>query len=218
MELPGVRLTASGLRSRQWNNGDVDDARTVDIDQIRDWYAGLALPWGVRCPTGTSWTWGKQLLHRRMMAVDKAGFRPAAAPDWLTLRVAGPGDLDGVAGVDQGAFGGQLDLTRAWLGPQLQPSPVTTVIVCLGDQPLATGYLVRADGRAGPAGCLGGVGVVPSAQRRGIGLALSSQLVADAFDSGAELIVLSPDSQAAAHLYTRLGFTETNGFDVYIDA
>ena len=55
VELPGIRLTASGLPSRQWNNGDVDNVRGVDINQVRNWYAGLALPWGVRVPTGAGW-------------------------------------------------------------------------------------------------------------------------------------------------------------------
>jgi len=216
-ELPGVRLSASGLPARQWNNGDVDIAATVDVDQIRDWYAGLGLPWGVRVPAGSVWKWGERVFHGRMMGLDKDRFRPAAGPDPLTMRAAGPADLPHVAHVDQAAFGGQLELTRAWLDPHVQPGPVTTFIASLGDHPVATGYLVRADGRAGPTGCLGGVGVIPEARRRGIGLALSSRLVAHALNTGAELIVLSPDTASAADLYRRLGFTEIPGFDVYVD-
>jgi len=218
LELPGVRLTASGLPARPWNNGDVDDPAVVDVDRVRDWYAALDLPWGLRVPTGARWGWGEPMFHGRMMSLTRTAFRPAFTAAWLTIAAAGPAELDDAAGVDLAAFGGQPNLTRAWLAPQLQSGPVTTMMAWSAGRALGTGYLVRTDGRAGPAGCLGGVGVVPDARRRGVGLALSSCLVAAAFDSGAELVVLSPDSPAAADLYSQLGFTETNGFDVYIAA
>src|SRR4051794_3418686 len=51
-ELPGVRLSATGLLHAQWNNGDVDDPTRVDIDAVRSWYAALGVPWGMRVPEG----------------------------------------------------------------------------------------------------------------------------------------------------------------------
>ena len=61
-----------------------------------------------------------------------------------------------------------------------------------------------------------GVGVLPEYRGRGIGAALTATAVAWGFETGAELIHLNPDTDAAARLYTRLGFVETAGLDVYV--
>jgi len=82
---------------------------------------------------------------------------------------------------------------------------------------VATGYCVRTDGDAGPAGYVAGIGVLPDARRTGIGGALSSWLVAALLDTGAELVHLHPDTDQAAAIYRRLGFVEVDGFDVYVD-
>ena len=62
-----------------------------------------------------------------------------------------------------------------------------------------------------------GVGVLVHAQRRGIGAAITSWLVGQAFDRGATLAHLNPNTEAAARIYARLGFVETKGFDIYVD-
>ena len=52
-ELPGVRLSATGLPHPQWNNGDVDDPAAVDVGAVRDWYDALRVPWAepITCNT-----------------------------------------------------------------------------------------------------------------------------------------------------------------------
>ncbi|PVC65338.1 GNAT family N-acetyltransferase [Streptomyces sp. CS081A] len=51
-----------------------------------------------------------------------------------------------------------------------------------------------------------GVGTVPAARRRGLGLAVTAALVADARARGAELVFLSASDADVARLYGRLGF------------
>jgi predicted N-acetyltransferase YhbS len=64
---------------------------------------------------------------------------------------------------------------------------------------------------------IGGIAVLASQRRAGIGGAISSRLLRDAFESGAQLAQLSPDDDRAARLYARLGFVETAGHDIYVE-
>ena len=57
----------------------------------------------------------------------------------------------------------------------------------------------------GPVAELAGIGVVPSARRRGIGAALTAALVADARDRGCDLLYLSADLGAEG-VYASVGF------------
>ncbi|WP_197371288.1 GNAT family N-acetyltransferase, partial [Streptomyces clavuligerus] len=59
---------------------------------------------------------------------------------------------------------------------------------------------------AGTATEIVGVGTLPSARRRGIGLALTAALVADARAHGVRTVVLSAADDDVARLYARLGF------------
>ncbi len=51
-----------------------------------------------------------------------------------------------------------------------------------------------------------GIGVRPSARRRGIGLAIAARLAADARQNGIDTVFLSADSDAVARIYARAGF------------
>jgi ribosomal protein S18 acetylase RimI-like enzyme len=53
-----------------------------------------------------------------------------------------------------------------------------------------------------------GIGTRPAFQRRGIGGALTSALVADAFDRGCECVFLSAADEAVQRVYARLGFAK----------
>ena len=46
---------------------------------------------------------------------------------------------------------------------------------------------------------------------------MSAWLLQEGFAAGAELAHLHPDTDVAARVYTRLGFVEVAGFDVYVD-
>lgn len=216
LELRGIRLMASGLAHPQWNNGDVTDP-DADVEGAREFFAQRGLPWGVRVPAGMPWPHGRHLFHKRLMGLSAADFRPA--PEVLGLRVelAEPADLDAVVAVDSASFGEDPALVRPWYSPHISAPGAEVALATLGGEPVATAFTVRSDGRAGPCLYLGGVAVLEQARRRGVGAAISSRLLARGFAAGAELAHLNPDNDAAARIYERLGFTETTGFDVYVD-
>ncbi|MGN6244237.1 MAG: GNAT family N-acetyltransferase [Motilibacteraceae bacterium] len=220
-ELPGIRLMASGVAEPQWNNGDVTDPSAVDLEAVRAFYREHGdVPWGVRVPAGLPWTAGRHLFAKRCMGLLAEDFVAAADVVGLELREAGPDDLDLAADVDAAAFDGPAEPTRRWLAPMLAQGPggpCRTLLAALGGRPVGVATATRTGGRAGEAVYVTGVGVLPAARRRGVASALTSQLLATAFAAGAELAHLNPDTDAAAAVYTRLGFVETGGFDVYVD-
>lgn len=220
--LAGVRLMASGLAPPRFNGGDVEDPDLVDIAAVRDWYAARRVPaWGLRVPTGLPrpWPWGRRLLTQRLMVLGREDGRPgsAAVPAGLTLRAAGPGDLDAVVAVDAEAFGDPPAEARPWLRPLLTPPGAVVALAGHGDDAVGTGYALYTEGRAGPAVAVGGVAVAAAWRRRGVGSAVSRWLVDWGFTHGAALSHLQPDTEAAARVYRRLGFTEVPGIDIFVD-
>jgi predicted GNAT family acetyltransferase len=219
LELPGVRLMASGIPAPQWNNGDVTDPSAVDIDAVRAWYADRRVPWGVRVPAGRSWPYGRHLFAKRCMAVElPVGVPPAGTPPGVTIRQATPGDLETYATIDAAAFeADEVGPTRDWVRPMLSAERFRLALASLDGEPVAVAYGARTSGAAGETLGVFGVAVRPSARRRGIGAALTSHLVDWGVATGAELAWLNPDTATAGRLYSRLGFEETGGFDVYVD-
>jgi ribosomal protein S18 acetylase RimI-like enzyme len=216
-ELPGVRLMASGLPFAWGNNGDVDTPSKVDLRVVRSWYAEHAVPWGLRVPAGARWGHGRRLFAKRCMALVPERFAPAPLPPGVEIRLARPGDLDVVAQIDAAAFGNDVQTSRDWVRPQFSSSAHLVALATMREQPRGIAVSVRTDDRAGPSVGIFGVGVAAIARRRGIGSALTSWLVERGLADGAELVHLNPDTDGAARLYGRLGFVETDGFDVYTD-
>ena len=218
LELPGIRLMASGIAKPQWNNGDVTDPSLVDIDAVRAWYAEHEVPWGVRVPAGAAWPHGRHLFAKRCMALRPNRFRPVEPPPGLELRPAGPGDLDAYACVDAIAFDeDDVGPTVQWTRPMLGADDFRLALAILDDDPVGVAYAVRTSSGGGSAVGVSGVGVVPSVRRRGVGRALTSYVVQWGFDSGTDLAWLNPDTDDAARLYSAMGFEETGGFDVYVE-
>jgi GNAT superfamily N-acetyltransferase len=216
LEVPGLRLMASGLPSAQWNSGDVT-AADADLDAARAFYAERGAAWGVRVPVGLWWPHGRHVLTLRLMALDPARFRPAPETDAVTVRAATAADFDTVLAIDAEAFGADPALERPWLAPHIDATAVTTALATLDGEPAGTGYAVATDGRAGPALYLAGVAVRARARRRGVGAALSSWLLAHGLQRGARLAHLHADTDDAARVYARLGFADTRGLAVHID-
>lgn len=217
LELPGIRLMASGLPHAYWNNGDVDDPAVVDIAAVRRWYADRDVPWGVRLPAGARWEHGTRLFGKRLMQRDASALpRTTPAAD-LVLRAATADDLPAVLDIDASAFGGDPDAGRGWIEPHFRAAAIAVGLAELGGDPVGTAYTIASSGRAGPSVLLGGVATRPDARRRGIARALSAWLLLRAFAAGATLAHLNPDDDAAARVYARLGFIEEDGFDVYVD-
>ena len=217
IELPGVRLMASGLYHARWNSGDVTEPSRVDIEAVRAWYLARVASWGLRVPEGARWRKGRFVARKRLMGLEAAAFRPAAVPEGVAIRPATPGDLDAVARIDAAAFGDRPDDTRRWVAPRLGAAGVTVALAALADEPVGVATCVRTDDRAGPCAGIFAVGVLPAARRRGVASALTSWLLERALDSGVTLAHLNPDTEDAARVYARLGFAETPGFDIYVD-
>ena len=218
-ELPGSRLSATGLPHPQWNNGDVDDPSLVDVDVdvVRSWYAALGVPWGMRVPADAEWRHGRFLFCKRLMGVVPTGFVPAAERPGVVVRAAVDGDFDAVLYIDTVAFEESVDVERPWLQLLAAHPAVIRAVAETDGRVVATGTVTLTDGRAGPAGYVAGIGVLPEARRRGVGAALSSWLTRTAFSEGATLCHLHPDTDAAAAIYTRLGYVEVDGLDIYVD-
>jgi GNAT superfamily N-acetyltransferase len=216
-ELPGVRLMASGLDQSGRNGGDVHDAAAVDIEQVRAWFAGRPVPWGLRVPAGARWRHGTRLRSQRCMTLEADGLRPAELPAGVHVRLAVPDDLETVAEIDARAFAGSTADSSAWMAPTLGATGFRVAIATSGGIPVGKATAVATDEWGGPAVGLYGVAVVPKARRRGIGAALSAWLLAQAFAEGAAFAHLNADTEDAARVYRRLGFVETPGFDIYAD-
>ncbi|MGN6331482.1 MAG: GNAT family N-acetyltransferase [Motilibacteraceae bacterium] len=220
VELPGARLMASGLDHPQWNSGDVTDPALLDLDVVAAWYAaragGRGVPWGLRVPLGLDWQAGELIMTRQLMVLEPADLAPTPLPPGVTIRAAGPADLDVACRVDAEAFGDDPAQNRGWMTPQLAAEGWTVLLAEAGGIPVGSAIAVVTGGRAGRCGYVGGVGVLEAHRGRGIGAALSSAAAAVGVDAGAELVHLCPDTDAAARLYARLGFTATAGYAIYV--
>jgi GNAT superfamily N-acetyltransferase len=214
--LRGIRVMASGLEHPQWNGADVTGPYS-DLDGARAFFAERNVQWGARVPAGLPFKAGRHLLTQPLMGLLAGGMQAGPAVDELELRQAGPEDLETVLHVDTTAFGSDPDLYRPWTGPHLSAERVTVVLASFDGDPVGTAYSLRSDGPAGPAAFLGGVGVLPEARRRGVAGAMSFWLVDRAFAEGARLAHLHADSDEAARVYSRLGFSPAGALDIYVD-
>jgi GNAT superfamily N-acetyltransferase len=212
LEVPGLRLMASGLPHAQWNSGDVT-APDADLGAARAFYAERGAGWGVRVPVGMAWPHGRRVLTLRLMALDPARFRPAPATPGVAVRAATAADFDTVLEIDTEAFDADPAVERPWLAPHAGAPSVTTALATLDGEPAGTGYAIAT----GPALYLAGVAVRAPARRRGVGAALSSWLIANGLAGGARLAHLHADTDDAARVYARLGFADTSGLEVHID-
>ena len=218
LDLPGIRLWASGLAAPTTNGALSDDPSLVDLGAVEAWFAARGAAWGALVPAGLHWPYGRHLKTKPLMALDPVEAVPGPGVPGVTIRRAEPKDLDAIVEVDSIAFGAEdLDVQRGWIGPHLAAFSITTLVAELDGRAVGTAYGVRSDGRGGSAYSIGGVGVLPEARGRGIAAALSARLVALGLDSGAELVHLSPDTDAAARVYARLGFVEAGALEIYVD-
>jgi len=220
-EWPGVRLMASGLPYPQWNNGDLVDLARFDPEEVRGWYAaragGAGVPWGMRVPAGAVFPHGRFLFTKRCMAVLPENFVDARLPAEVEIAVATSNDIAAITRIDAEAFEEPFDAVLAWIAPHVGAHGFTVAVARLDSLPVGVATAVHTHDRAGRCAGIFGVSVVARARARGIGAALTAWLVRQAFDAGATLVHLNPNNDAAARIYTRLGFVETLGFEIYID-
>lgn len=220
-ELAGARLSSSGLPHPQWNSGDLVDLAHFDVAEVRAWYAasayGAGVPWGMRVLAGARFPHGRFRIARRRMGLLPAQFIRAQVPANVELVEPSEREVDVVARIDAAAFDEPVEHTLPWIAPHFGASGFSVAVARLNGERVGTATAVHTDDRAGRCVGIFGVGVLAEARGRGIGAALTSWLVDRAFDAGATLAHLSPNTDAATRLYARLGFRETAGFDVYVD-
>jgi GNAT superfamily N-acetyltransferase len=214
--LRGIRVMASGLPQAQFNSAVVTGP-DVDLDGARAFYAERDLPWGALVPAGMAWGAGRAVGSLPLMGVSRGGLqRPPDVPG-LVLRTAGPDDLETVLRIDTTAFDSDPDEFRPWTEPHLRGGPFATAVAELDGEPVGTAFTVRSTGAAGPAVYLAGVAVLAPARGRGIAAAMSAYLLESAFADGARLAHLHAESDAAARVYSRLGFAAAGALDIYVD-
>jgi ribosomal protein S18 acetylase RimI-like enzyme len=187
----------------------------VDLDEVREWYSGLDVPWGLRVPAGADWRHGHRLFRKRLMGAVPASFRPPEPVAGLELRPAGAADLESILAVDVAAFGEPPEVERPWLQRLLDHPDTTVALATLEEAVVATGSVLRSEGRAGRAGYVAGIAVEPAVRHRGIGAAVTAWLMELA--THVALWHLHPDTESAARIYRRLGFVEVEGLDIYVD-
>jgi GNAT superfamily N-acetyltransferase len=214
--LRGIRVMASGLPHAQWNGADVT-APDPDLDGARAFFAARGVPWAMRVPAGMPWDAGRHLFRLPLMALTPTALRPGPDVPGVSVRAAGPDDLEPVLAVDTAAFVTDPDDYRPWTEPHLRAPQVTVALATLDGEPVGTAYTLRSDGAAGPAAFLAGVAVLEHARRRGIAAAMSAWLLERAFAAGARLAHLHPDTDAAARVYSRLGFRPAGALEIYVD-
>lgn len=145
-------------------------------------------------------------VRARVLAADDPALASAVATP--NLAFAEPGTALGTAG--------PAELARAVL-QVVADGAVERVAARIGAGAAAVAAVVE-DGsalcsgqyqRVGPVCEIVGVGTLPSARRRGLGLAVTSALVADARARGVRTVFLSAADEDVARIYRRAGFRNT---------
>ena len=207
----------AGFEAAGVNSGDVTGP-DPDLAAAEAFFAEHGVRWGLRVPEEMEFERGRLLFRRRLMALARADFRPSPTwPGWPCARraptisrrcCASTRPRSGSTPARTGAGS-----SRWWR----RRSAIDFALATLDGEPVASAYAMRTDGAAGPSLYVAGVAVAMEARRRGVGAAMSSWLLARGFERGAELAHLNPDTDTAARLYARLGFTELPGHDIYVD-
>ncbi|MCT4356319.1 GNAT family N-acetyltransferase [Streptomyces sp. Je 1-79] len=174
--------------------------RELGVPEAFEWVAETTP--GLRAAVEKS---GLVVHEHPLMVLEGEGVLPAP-PEGVTVGMVGAGDpvLPGAAAVPYAAFG-------------VEPSPAAAAElaarIAAGLTRLAAA--VDADGTAlssgqhqpvGPVSEVVGVGTLPTARRRGLGLAVTAALIADARAHGVETVFLTATDESVARLYGRLGF------------
>ncbi|WP_137988772.1 GNAT family N-acetyltransferase [Streptomyces vilmorinianum] len=132
--------------------------------------------------------------------------KAVAVPEGVTVRIVGADDpaLESAAAAPYAAFGATPSATAAAdLAARIEAG-LTRLAAALD----ASGTALCA-GQHQPVGAVSevvGVGTLPAARRRGLGLAVTAALVADARAQGVETVFLTATDETVARLYGRLGF------------
>ncbi|WP_030694454.1 GNAT family N-acetyltransferase [Streptomyces globisporus] len=145
-------------------------------------------------------------VHEHPLMVLEGEPLAVPEPEGVTVRMVGADDsaLESAVAAPYAAFGMEPQPGGTTQVAQRLTAGLTRLAAALD----ATGSALAA-GQHQPVGGVSevvGVGTVPAARRRGLGLAVTAALVADARAHGAELVFLTASDADVARLYGRLGF------------
>jgi ribosomal protein S18 acetylase RimI-like enzyme len=165
---------------------------------------------------------GLVVAIRPLLHLSRGDFTPATGPTEATIRLAtpdddlaalsgvaklafgspgtdvGPGGADAVAEASTAVEGDTVGLTRERIAAGLSVVAFATI----DETPVAVGTHQPVEGVTE----IVGVGSAPAFRRRGLGAAVTSALVADAFERGVETVFLSAGDETIARVYERVGF------------
>jgi ribosomal protein S18 acetylase RimI-like enzyme len=202
-----------------------DDVRRVRERQ-RELHVPEAFEWvaeaspGAKAPIAAA---GVEVHEHPLMVLDRMGRCQIPAPEGVGLRLVRPDEDDlpllrAVAWVGFGAPGTaigtvgptELAIAAAQQAPgsvafardRLRTGLTFMAVAFVDGQPVAVGSHQPLDGVSE----IVGVATLASHRRRGIGAALTSLLVDDAFSRGVETVFLSAGDDAVARVYGRVGF------------
>jgi GNAT superfamily N-acetyltransferase len=152
----------------------------------------------------------RQLFRRPGMAVGVADVREGPVPDGVVIRrVETTTDAMAFAAVDVEAFDDPPEVAERFYAAGLVGLPnVAAFVAWDGPEPIGMAAAYLHEGSVG----LLGVGVVPRARRRGVGVAITSR-AARAFPS-ADLAWLHPTGSSRP-MYERMGFRPVSTWEVW---
>ncbi|WP_435969549.1 GNAT family N-acetyltransferase [Streptomyces sp. Qhu_M48] len=192
--------------------GHTGDVSVADVERVRERQRELGVPeafeWvaettpGLRAAVEKS---GLVMHEHPLMVLEGEGVLPAP-PEGVTVRMVG---------ADDAALPSAVAAPYAAFGAEPSPGAVAQVAARLTAGRTRLAAALDASGTAlsagqhQPVGAVSevvGVGTLPEARRRGLGLAVTAALVADARAGGVETVFLSASDESVARLYGRLGF------------
>lgn len=209
LDLDGAQAHGLGIPVPQWNGLLL---RRVPGDGVyaaaAAWFAARQTPWGIVVPD--------ELDHEppgatRLVELPVLTRPLAGLPDLPPLPCDAAPTAEQVTAVQDAAFGDPPGLALAFVTPVLGAPWRRTVVVAEQGLPVATACVSL--GEHGEA-VVFDVAVVPEAQRRGLGRAVTLWCLHQAADAGCDLVLLDP-SAAGRRLYDGLGFRPAPSWHVW---
>lgn len=209
LDLGDAQAHTTGIAVPQWNGLLLRRAPADDglYAQAAAWFAGRGMPYGVLVPAEVdARPPGGVLLHEHpVMVRDLTGLPPLPDLEWVDAPSG-----DDVAQVQVLAFGDLPELVLSFVTPVLGAPWRRTVVVREGGTAVATACVVLTDDGA----VVYDVAVVPAAQRRGLGRAVTLWCLHQATDAGLASVSLNPTPPGRS-VYAALGFTDAAPWSIW---
>jgi len=223
VELDGLVVQLTGLPDPSMNFCVVETEPADPSAALRaaeGTLAAIGMPFGIDLPVGAYPELDRAVRDRgfrrvvgRPIMTAAVGDLPALAPPWEAQidRASSDEDLAALADVDTEVFEVDPAVSRGlYARPVGQASDIALLLARLDGAPVGAAFAVRVEETVG----VFGVGVRPSARRRGLGGALTCA-AARAVGMPTDVAWLFPSDEARA-LYGRLGFVAGDPWEVWV--